>query len=243
MQTAKPIIALVASFAAYIAMLAFVAVMAGGCDPTLTPETKTKISATQQDTAIAKAKIEAAATTQKAAVEAAGDVKLAKVKSDAAVNQVQGATAPIAHPLAATNNLVVEFRPWLIWATAIASLGWIALLALRMSGLFVMAGLERFVRFLAILLFVALAALPWLAWASLFIVIAAAALIVFEMVKDKGNVQQAIRDAEAVIGITQTTTTTKANPPSVTTTTETIAPVASTISAATPVDPNATPLH
>ena len=146
-----------------------------------------------------------------AQAKGAGDVKLQNAKSKNAVNAENGKNAPVLHPIAAINQEVKSFRPILFWVTLGSFLLWAIdfglIAAVRIYfpastklssclGFFAMP-----LRWLAILSLVALLALPFLPIGFVVLACAISGLFCYELIKHKGNVPEAEKDTEQLLGI------------------------------------------
>lgn len=170
-----------------------------GCAPKLSPQTQLKIRQLQQKSAVAVAE--------------------AHAKADE--SQAQGHDTPVMHPIAATNNLVVEIRPILIWITVVSFVLWAVQFGLSFTSFSFLAGLAPVFRWVSVLSLAGLITLPFLPLGFLIMGIALVSLVIYELVKDKGKVPEALEDTETVlIHLTHPTAATPepASPPAVSTT-------------------------
>lgn len=172
------------------AALLILGLMLAGCGPKLTAQTLKSIDQGNQQTAIATAQAK-----QKSAVD------LAKEKAKATLSQANGYDNPIAHPVAATNNLVVEIRPWLIRITIISFVLWAALFGLSYTKFTLLNFLIPVFRWLAILSLAAVMTLPFLPLMFAAVAAAAIALLIYELFKDRWNIAEAIDDEEAIFDL------------------------------------------
>lgn len=127
-------------------------------------------------------------------------VQVAQVKAKAAVKAAQAQTNPIAHPIAATNAMVKKVETPLIFiATAsIAVLGlfiglqFTAFSFISKIGIPITAGV-------GITSFLGIIVLPFLPWTALALVAAIVGFIVYELVRNKGNVGNTVAAVEAEV--------------------------------------------
>lgn len=153
----------------------------------LTPQTRSTLAQVKQKTAIATANTNAKSATD-----------LAKEKAAAALNHAKGTDSPIAHPINATNNLVVELRPWLIGIAVVSGLLWAIEFGLSFTPYKFLSFAAPIFRWVAVLSFAALIALPFLPAGIAIAGAAVICLLIYELVKDKGKVLDALHDSEDV---------------------------------------------
>ena len=171
-----------------------------GCAPKvhLTPQTQTQVNQIQQDVAIEKEK----ATAEAERVKDEEQTTEQKVIAAARIATLRGQLNPTRHPFAATNNLVREIRPWLIGFTIAA--GVLFALSFGLPGVFpamtFLVRLRHWTFCTFVICGLALLFLPFLP--TMFYVTGGAAivLLVYELWRDKGNVKQAVDDAEQLVG-------------------------------------------
>lgn len=184
----KPILC---SFAALM-IATLVGGMLAGCAPRahLTPQTTATIEQHHQEAAI---------ETEEVADQA--EVEIAQVQSKAAVKQVQGQTSPSRHPIAAANNVVRELHPWLIAVELVSGLLWAVAFGLSFTPFRFLNFLKPVFLSILSLCTVALFLLPLVPWILGLAIAAIVGLLVYMLVKDRGNVTQAIHDSEQLLGI------------------------------------------
>ena len=173
---------------AIVMIEAFVFALLFGCTH-LTPQTKQTIEQDQQQSAIDTAKVE-----DQSAID------IAKEKAKDALSQIQGENSPIAHPIEATNNLVVKLRKPLIVAVVLFGFLWALEFGLSFTSFNILSPFAPVFRWLAILSLAALIALPFLPLGVAIIGGAFLGLLIYELVRDHGNVKQAVADTESTLG-------------------------------------------
>lgn len=123
---------------------------------------------------------------------------------------------PITHPLEYLNLTVDQVKVPMIIAAGIVWLLWVVWFALNETGHTFVPSLTKIFLLVAILLSIGVFILPLLPWGILFVIVAAIALIGYELFRDKGNIPQAIKDAEIVVGVEQPSQVTAATSVTVT---------------------------
>jgi hypothetical protein len=143
-----------------------------------------------------------AATTQRLQVIANQDaVKLQTAKDKDKLGQELGKNAPASHPIDAGNYAVSRIRPWLIGLTIASFVLWVVLFGLSFTSFSFLSGLIPAARWMAVLSVTALFVLPYLPIGIFLLIAAVCGLLIYELVKDKGNVTEAVSDAETILGI------------------------------------------
>lgn len=191
-------------------VLAVYAMLCSGCAHRLTKQTQITISQNHQAAAVAQAKAQDDA-----------DVAIAQETARQKLNQLRGAGSPISHPIAATNNTIVRLHKWLFWITLASSFLWAIQFGLSKAGYGFLGFLAPVLRWVAVLSFCGLMALPFLPLGFAAAGVLLAGLFVYELVRNKGDVKEAIGDTEHALGfkcpspengLSDTTTGTPARP-------------------------------
>jgi hypothetical protein len=172
----------------YIAWLALVlipllVIAPIGCTPQLSPATQQQI---QQ-------------------VKNQGALKLQQNKSQHAIDSENGKNSPLTHPIAAMNDSIVELHRILKIVVVVSWTLWLCqfLISKTQYG-FLLNWAARPLRWSSILSLVAFLTLPFLPWTLIPIgalVLAAAGLFAYELIKNKGNVPEAEKDTEQLLGV------------------------------------------
>lgn len=172
-----------------IALVLMLTILAQGCAPSVSPKAKQKVQQVTDAGAVAVAK-----------QKSAGQLKLQQTKDKNAVSAENGENAPVTHPIAAANYTIKKIRPWVIAIAVITGIGWIVQFALVMAGIKVPGFIGTFLRWTAILSLVAAFTLPVTLIFFFLMLCAVIALLVYELVKDRGDVPGALEDSEDVLG-------------------------------------------
>lgn len=175
---------------AIVTIEAFLLALLFGCTATkLTPQTKATIDQAAQQTAVEEAQVEDQST-----------IDIAKEKAAATLNTLKGQDSPIKHPVQATNNLVKELHPILLKIFVISALLWAIIYGLSFTRFNLLDPILPALRWVCILSGAALIALPFLPAGACIVIGVFVGLIVYELVRDHGNVKQAISDTESTLG-------------------------------------------